>query len=148
MYEIRLALWRGQVHKRELRRLPATTYATCRRLGLRDQCTKPVFVPIRSMQYQAVLDGEEIVFVDGQRPTIVQLAWQHFRPDLRTDLTASVSYESVLYEPGAQAVVQRLYSEFPRALRTFEARLPVPYDNSRILQVPPERWRNHQSLPE
>jgi len=58
--------------------LPAATYNLAHTLLAR--AGKCLFVPIRSLQYLAVLDAEEFIFVDGQNKAWVELAWQHFHP--------------------------------------------------------------------
>jgi hypothetical protein len=85
-----------------------------------------LFVPIRSMQYLAIIDAKEIVFVDGQGPRVVELAWQRFRPQEREDLHAPVSYECVYYERKGVQTMRRLQGEFFKALEVIEARLPRP----------------------
>jgi len=57
--------------------LPATTYNLTRIL-LTASSTGCVFVPIRSMQYLAVVDAEEIIFVDSQHKRWGEVAWQRF----------------------------------------------------------------------
>ncbi|MDQ1313928.1 MAG: hypothetical protein QG662_37 [Pseudomonadota bacterium] len=55
--------------------LPSATYNLAHTLLSRtDGC---LFVPIRSLQYMAVLDAEEFIFVDGQNRAWVELAWQN-----------------------------------------------------------------------
>ncbi len=144
MYHIRVELWRGPEYRREARRLPATLYATCKRLGLHREGTS-VFVPIRAMQYQAVLDRDEVVFVDGQRPSVVQIACQGFRPQDRTGLAEAVPFDWVLYEPVESALIGRLWSEWPRALQAYEAKLPpMEPQGRRLLTVPVARWRRRE----
>jgi len=55
---------RGEELGSEPRKLPAETYNTMRLL-LDYSDSSCVFVPIRSMQYMAVIDREEIIFVDA-----------------------------------------------------------------------------------
>ncbi len=51
--------------------VPAEIYNLYRALLLRNQ-TGHVFVPIRNMQFMAVLDNSEIVFVDSQSYAVSQ----------------------------------------------------------------------------
>lgn len=118
-----VTLTRGDELQREERQLPAELYKKILLLFSRLQ-KGSLFVPIRSMQYLAVIDAEEIVFVDGQGPRSIELAWQHFRPQEREDLRAPVSYECVYYEPKGLQTMQRLQSEFSQALAVVEKRLP------------------------
>jgi hypothetical protein len=78
------------------------------------------------MQYLAIIDADEIVFVDGQGPRVIELAWQCFRPGDRADLLAPVSYECVFYDHRGEQTMQRLQGDFFRALELFEERLPRP----------------------
>jgi len=95
--------------------LPAATYNLAHTLLAR--AGKCLFVPIRSLQYMAVLDAEEFIFVDSQNKAWVELAWQHFRPQMRSSLDESVSFEVVHYLPQAAETMKRLPGEFHQALR-------------------------------
>lgn len=94
--------------------LPAVTYNLAHTLLARaGNC---LFVPIRSLQYMAVLDAEEFIFVDSQNKAWVELAWQHFRPQARTSLDERVPFEVVHYLPQAAETMTRLPAEFHKAL--------------------------------
>jgi len=94
--------------------LPAATYNLAHTLLARaGNC---LFVPIRSMQYMAVLDAEEFIFVDSQNKAWVELAWQHFRPQARESLDERVPFEVVHYLPQAAETMKRLPNEFHKAL--------------------------------
>ena len=100
--------------------LPAATYNLARILLTHaGQC---LFVPIRSMQYMAVLDAEEIIFVDSQNKAWVELAWQHFRPQARSALDERVPFEVVHYAPQAAETMKRLPGEFHQALQLLAER--------------------------
>lgn len=108
---------------REPRELAAAiynrTHLLLRRSG--DGC---LFVPIRSMQYLAVVDDEEIIFVDANHRPYIELAWRGFRPQARAALDASVPFEVVYYlEKGFEAM-RRLVGEFDRATRLLSDRTP------------------------
>jgi len=100
---------------REPRTLPAATYNIARRLMARAQgdC---VFVPVRSMQYLAVLDAEGFIFVPRDRGRMIEIAWQNFVPSARDRLDAPVPYDVVYYAPDSAEVMQRLQMDFQRAL--------------------------------
>lgn len=85
-----------------------------------------LFVPIRSMQYLAIIDNEEIVFIDGLGPRTIEFAWQAFRPQERDDLREPVNYQCVIYDPRAEQTMQRITGEFFAALDSLEKRRPVP----------------------
>lgn len=94
--------------------LPAATYNLAHTLLARaGHC---LFVPIRTLQYMAVLDAEEFIFVDSQNKAWVELAWQHFRPQARESLDERVPFEVVHYLPSAAEIMKRLPGEFHHAL--------------------------------
>ncbi len=95
--------------------LPAATYNLAHTLLAR--AGKCLFVPIRSMQYMAVLDAEEFIFVDSQNRAWVELAWQRFRPQARNSLDEPVPFEVVHYLPQAAETMRRLPTEFQQALQ-------------------------------
>ena len=107
--------------QREPRQLPAAVYNTAHLL-LNHSKEGVVFVPIRSMQYLAILDHEEFVFVDGANKSLIDIAWQHFNPHTRSALDEPVSCAAVYYHPAAADIMLRLQSEFPRALRSLAAK--------------------------
>ena len=81
-----------------------------------------LFVPIRSMQYLAILDAEEFVFLDGERKCWVDIAWRRFHPQHRASLEDPVAYEAVYYQPNAEKLMSHLLAEFPRALHDLAAK--------------------------
>ncbi|OJW41601.1 hypothetical protein [Thiobacillus sp. 65-1402] len=100
--------------------LPAATYNLAHTLLARAGTC--LFVPIRSMQYMAVLDAEEFIFVDSQNRAWVELAWQHFRPQARSSLDGRVPFEVVHYLPQAAETMKRLPGEFHQALQLLAGR--------------------------
>ncbi|HQS81310.1 MAG TPA: hypothetical protein PKV42_02510 [Thiobacillus sp.] len=100
--------------------LPAATYNLAHTLLAR--AGKCLFVPIRSLQYMAVLDAEEFIFVDSQNKAWVELAWQHFRPQARRALDERVPFEVVHYLPHAAETMKRLPGEFYKALQLLAVR--------------------------
>lgn len=116
------------------RHLPAATYNLAITLLARssDDC---LFVPIRSLQYLAILDAEEFVFVDGASKCRIDIAWRKFRPMERISLDDPVSYEAVYYLPETATLMSRLQTEFPNALHSLagKERLDGP---ARVLKFP------------
>ncbi len=101
---------------RESRQLPATTYNLA--ITLLARCAnKNLFVPIRSMQYMAIIDAEEFVFIDGERKCWIDISWQNFKPQARDALDQPVEYNAVFYRDGLSGIMTRLQSEFPIALQ-------------------------------
>jgi len=119
---------------REPRTLLAETYNLAHTLlsHARQAC---LFVPIRSMQFLAVVDREEFIFVDRDGRRTIEIAWQHFRPGERKALDAPVAYEAVFYSENAPEVMRRLQQEFLKALHVMEGREPV-YSSARIIPLP------------
>ena len=103
------------------RLLPATTYNQARTLIARS-ATGSVFVPLRAMQYLAILDGEEFVFLDGNSKCWIDVAWRNFHPQQRTALDQPVPYEAVYYEEHSAELMSRLQAELPRALAELAAK--------------------------
>jgi hypothetical protein len=112
--------------------LPAATYNLAHTLLAR--AGKCLFVPIRSLQYMAVLDAEEFIFVDSQNKAWVELAWQHFRPQARSALDERVPFEVVHYLPHAAETMKRLPAEFLKALQALAER-DQPQQDARVLPL-------------
>ncbi len=114
---------RGKEIGHEARKLPAVTYNTIRLL-FNYSDTSSVFLPIRSMQYMAVIDHEEIIFVDGlsARRTI-EFAWQEFKPQERSNLTDPVSYRFTYYDEKALETIKRAQWEFDKFVHQQHERL-------------------------
>jgi hypothetical protein len=111
-----LRLYRENPILRETRHLPAEVYNLARLLLA--HADKPcVFVPIRSMQYLAVIDREEIVFVDREQPSQVQIAWQAFHRHERSALDERIEFEVAFYTADSLGVMARLMGEFPKAMQ-------------------------------
>jgi len=115
---------------REQVNLPAPLFNRCVLL-LNRSTTKNVFVPVRTMQYQAVIDSDEIIFVDnqgyavqdGKGGRLIILAWQMPMHHSRDSLTEPVPIEVVYYVYEDHNIHRRLIGEFPKALDLFEERL-------------------------
>lgn len=122
---------------REARTLPAETYNLGRLLLARADggC---VFVPIRRMQFLAVLDREEFIFVDREGRRAIEIAWQRFQPGERAALDAPVPYQAVYYSADAAETMRRLQGEFLQALHELEGRQP-PVASARILPLPRDK---------
>lgn len=114
---------------REQASIPAVLFNRCR-LILRHCQYENVSVPIRSMHFVAVLEENEIVFVDslnyavrnGEGGRMILLAWKYARTKRRDSLTAPVSIELIQYAEHARKFHNRLMAELPKALTLFEKR--------------------------
>lgn len=114
---------RGDELSREQRTIPASLYNKIHILFAR-RSGRHLFVPIRSMQYLAAIDSEEIVFVDGQGPRAIEVSWCEFRAGAREDLRAPVAYTCIYYHEKGREIMTRLHSEFLKALQLMEDRQP------------------------
>lgn len=129
-----ISCYRDPELAREPRFLPAPIYNLAHTLLARS-ANDCLFVPIRSMQYLAILDAEEFVFLDGERKCWVDIAWCHFHPQARSSLEEPVSYDACFYLPGSAQKMNRLQAEFARSLREFAARNSIN-GNARVIKFP------------
>lgn len=130
-----ITCYRDQEQGCELRYLPASTYNLAITL-LADSPEGTLFVPVRSMQYMAILDAEEFVFLDGERKCWVDIAWRHFQPQKRDSLAEPVQYEAVYYLGNAASVMMRLQREFPLALKLLDDRIRCNRPPAKIIRFP------------
>lgn len=114
--------------------LPAATYNLALTLLSRNH-DDPLFIPIRSMQFIAIFDAEEFVFIDGERKCRIDIAWQNFNPQQRASLGEPVAYEAVYYQSYSTQLIPRLYSEFPRALNDLAAK-ELFQGEAQVLKLP------------
>jgi len=109
--------------------------------------TANVFVPVRSMQLQAVIDQDEIIFVDnhsyavkdGHGGRLIVLAWEMAFHSPRDSLNEPVPIEVRYYGPERHEIHRRLMSEFTRSLDSFEARLSKGEAENRTATIFPFR---------
>lgn len=110
-----ITCYREQELMREGRHLPAATYNLAITL-LSRSASGYIFLPIRSMQYLAILDSSEFVFIDGEKKKLIDVAWQRFHPQQRETLKDPVAYDAVYYFPHSQALMSRMQGELHKAL--------------------------------
>ncbi len=114
--------------------LPAATY----NMAITQLQRSPnacLFVPLRALQYLAILDHEEFVFIDGERKCWIDIAWRNFHPSRRNALDEPVAYEAVYYRPDAAILMSRILAELPRALRAL-ANKELPSGPARVIKFP------------
>lgn len=116
-----LTLYREAPILREERHLPASVYNQARVL-LANANAASVFVSIRSMQYLAVIDAEEIAFVYREFPSQVQLAWQDFQRNERQSLDERIGFTVAYYTEESRQMLNRLMAEFPKAMQMLSDR--------------------------
>lgn len=117
--------FRGDALRQDRVTIPADLYNHARLLLRRaDIGTGCVFVPVRTLQFQAVLNSEEVVFVDsqgyavrnGEGGRVILLAWQFDAAQHRDSLTEPVPIVVVHYAPDLDVIQRRLLSEFHQAV--------------------------------
>lgn len=129
-----ITCYREQEVSRESRQLPAVTYNLAVTL-LSRSVSGNLFIPIRSMQYLAILDAEELIFLDGPRKCWVDIAWRNFHPQLRHSLDEPVSYEAVYYTVEAANIMARLQRELFLALQQLSGKEPA-LGNAKVIKFP------------
>jgi hypothetical protein len=125
----RVTFFRPAELARERIRIPAPLYNRCR-LSLARCQYEHVFVPVRSMQLQAVIDEEEVIFVDnqayavrdGEGGRLIVLAWIFCHDQARASLDAPAPIELACYKDDARELHSRLIGEFSKALDLLERR--------------------------
>lgn len=109
--------------------------------------TENVFVPIRSMQFLAVVGKDEIVFVDSQSYAVseneggrlILIAWQFKEAHGREALTDPVACEVVFYERNSSDIQLRLITEFRKAMELMDQRYrdeQMPAKGAKIISLP------------
>lgn len=111
-----ITCYRDQELAREPRQLPAATYNLAHTMLVRS-ASGNLFIPIRTMQYLAILDAEELIFLDGVRKCWIDIAWRSFQPQSRNSLDEPVHYDAVYYTTGMAEVMPRLQRELYLALQ-------------------------------
>jgi len=108
--------------------------------------TGNVFVPIRSMQFLAVMDRCEIVFVDSQSYAVsenqggrlILIAWQFSEAYDRQALTDPVPCDVVFYGRVCHDIQLRLVPDFKNALEQLDQRYrdgEMPEEGAKILKL-------------
>jgi len=116
--------YRPEEIRREPRTLPSATYNLARIL-LGHASHDVIFVPIRTMQFLAILDHEEFIFVDRENRPSIDIAWQRFRIHERTAIDEPIGYEAVYYSSSGPETMRRLQGEFLKSLLALQGRNPV-----------------------
>lgn len=125
--------------------VPAEIYNLYRALWQRN-LTGHVFVPIRNMQFMAVLDKSEIVFVDSQSYAVskdeggrlILVTWKFAESIDRDALADPVPCEVVFYDKYDSNLQLRLVSEFRQAMGLLDKRYrneQLPAKGAKILRL-------------
>ena len=124
--------------------IPSSLYNQCRLMLSRCQY-KQIFIPVRTMQIQAVIDEDEVIFVDnlayavrdGQGGKLIRLAWRFRRDQERESLSEPAPIDLVYYDDSARALHSRLIGDFKKALDLMETRIKARGCEARIKRVLP-----------
>ena len=148
MQIVRQTFFRPEEVTREQVNIRADLFNRCR-LALNHSETDCAFIPVRSMQIQAVITQCEIIFVDNQGyrvqgdqgGRIIVLAWDLSHASQRESLTDPVPIDIVYFHENLRGIHRRLISEFPAALSRHEEREHSQEDRSQAAEVIPLRNR-------
>jgi len=132
--DVRETFIRGEPLRTEFRQLPADIYNLSHLLLVKSS-RDSLFIPIRSIQYLAVIDKEEIIFVDGMDKRSIKISWKKFTPQVRERLTDPVPYSLVLYHSSALEIMQRLQGEYSKAVKLEAAKYNSDHGPSKIIQL-------------
>ena len=124
--------------------IPFSSYNLARSLYKRAQ-SKPVFIPIRSMQYLAIVDGDDYWFVDSQAYAVrnerggrmITVSWH---PDAqgRESILQNLPMRVVYYDCDMSEVQARLLGEFQKAMQLVDSRYrdeQLPPDGAEIVEI-------------
>jgi|GEM_PF-1112640 len=114
----------GNVLLEEKRSIPASLYK--KTLKLKKNKEKAVFVPVRSMQYLAIIDTAEIVFVNGLNKRLIEFSWNNFNYKKSMKITDPVEYILKFYVPGKEEEARRMQREFEVHVDIMLSRLTTP----------------------
>jgi len=146
MHYQQVTFFRPAEVERERTSIPAGLYNRCRLL-LRRSPPDCVFVPVRSMQFQAVVTDEEIIFVDSQGYAVrdghggrlILLAWVMLPADQPCSLVEPAPIDLVFYRKGLRDTQRRLMSDLPKALDRAEDKIREGVRETGALRVLPFR---------
>jgi hypothetical protein len=152
MQIIRQTFFRPDEVTRERVNIRADLFNRCR-LALNHSETDCAFIPVRSMQIQAVrsmqiqavISQDEIIFVDNQGyrvqddqgGRIIVLAWDLGDAAQRESITNPVPINIIYFHENLQNIQRRLIGEFPIALSRHEEKEHSKEDRSQAADVIP-----------
>lgn len=132
-----ITCYRAAACAQESLMLPAATYNLA--ITQLQRCPGGnLFVPLRNLQYLAIFDHEEFVFIDGMRKCWIDIAWRNFHPSRRNALDEPVAYEAVYYTPEAATLMPRLLAELPLALSALAKKKQLA-SLARVIKFPPPK---------
>lgn len=143
-YYVNQTFFRPEELKRVPWVLPASLY-NLTRLALRDSEKNTSFISLREMQFVAVIDEEEIIFVDGngeyevrdgEGGRIIKLAWQNFNIHDRASIDDTVPIEVVYYSDDAEEHFRRIIGLLGTAIEEHRSvKNPIPDSGAKIISI-------------
>jgi hypothetical protein len=105
-----------------------------------------LFVPVRSMQYLAIIDGHDIWFVDSQAYAVneaeggrmITVSWHVEKQLQRNALDQPVPMRIHFYHKDMSSIQQRLRGEFLRAMQQLDQRYrdqQIPSEGAHIIDL-------------
>lgn len=105
-----------------------------------------IFVPIRSLQYLVVIDGNDFWFVDSQAYAVneneggrmITISWHTEAELYRDSLEQNIPMKIIFYDQDMQAVQLRLTGEFYQAMQLMDQRYrdqQIPAEGARIIEL-------------
>ena len=132
---MQITCFRPSVVSEEARYLAAPIYNLA--VHLREHAPgQTLFIPIRALQYLAIFDREEMVFVHQTQPSLMVLSWRDFMPQRRTALDEPVPYRLEWYQTSPDITLMQLQSALADAVRALQARDVVSPSGGQVLKFP------------
>lgn len=107
--------YRGEILGISNGRLDATSYNDMKLLLQRAEGDR-MYLPIRRLQYLAIIDRDEVNFVDIHLRRVVEFSWRNFRPQERDSLNCDVRFEFVWHNQRALELATDMLQAFSAAL--------------------------------
>lgn len=133
---------RGNEIGHEFHTMPATSYNNLRRL-IQQNGDRTLLVPVPKLQYLAVVDPAEIVFVDLHFRHVIEFAWQSFASQDRDSLFSPVDFRYCWYNRLAHEAMQLMPEAFATALekQLVIEKNALPSNRAALLTFPAEQRR-------
>lgn len=109
-----------------------------------------VFVPIRSLQYLAVIDGKDIYFVDSRAYAVndneggrmITISWHPSAGNERDSLEQHVPMKINFYHQDMKEIQSRLFQEFHHAMELMDQNYrdeQIPSEGAHIIELKRDR---------
>ncbi|HBR98554.1 MAG TPA: hypothetical protein DD979_14445 [Gammaproteobacteria bacterium] len=128
--------YRGEALGREKRTLPADTHHDL--IRLHRQKDSKLLLPIPKLNYLAVIQRDEICFVDLHMRQVIEFAWQGLRAENPDHLFTPLHYEFCWYNSVAHEIMDDVPDAFATAIsrRLARSRQTASTSGSVLLSFP------------